>query len=80
MERVLKIHQKYEAKSIRILEINARHPLIRRLAAGNRESADFGDAAFLLLDQARIIQGEPIPDPAAFARRMASFMEKGLAA
>jgi molecular chaperone HtpG len=80
MERVLKIHQKYEAKSTRILEINGQHPLIRRLAGGSRKSADFGDAALLLLDQARIIQGESIPDPAAFARRMASFMEKGLAA
>lgn len=80
MERVLKIHQKYEAKSTRILEINGAHPLILRLAHESRDSAGLSDAAHLLLDQARIIQGEPLPDPAAFARRMASFMEKGLAA
>lgn len=80
MERVLKIHQKYEAKSKRVLEINGDHKLIRQLAAEQKDSADFNDAVFLLMDQARIIQGEPIPDPAGFARRMASFMEKGLAA
>lgn len=36
------------------------------------------DAAHLLLDQARIIQGEPLPDPAAFSRRMSMFLKKGL--
>lgn len=80
MERVLKIHQEYEAKSTRILEINGKHPLILRLAHEKHDSAGLSDAAHLLLDQARIIQGEPLPDPAAFARRMANFMEKGLAA
>lgn len=80
MERVLKIHQKYEAKSKRVLEINGAHKLIERLSHQGKESSDLTDAAYLLLDQARIIQGEPIPDPAGFARRMANFMEKGLAA
>ncbi len=83
MERVLRVHQKYEAQSKRVLEINPAHPLIKRLAT-LAEQADTGtaitDAAWLLLDQARIIQGEPVPDPAAFARRMSVFMERGLAA
>lgn len=84
MERVLRIHQKYEGKSSkRVLEINPDHPLVRRLSAMAEEGAQDGvlnDAARLLLDQARIIQGEPVPDPAAFARRMAMFMERALAA
>lgn len=80
MERILKIHQKYEAAAKRVLEINGQHPLIKRLANEQKDSKAFTDAAYLLLDQARIIQGEPVPDPATFARRMASFMEKGLAA
>lgn len=83
MEQVLRIHQKYEAPSRRVLEINPRHPLIERLSAlasANTDSAAVSDAARLLMDQARIIQGEPVPDPAAFARRMAAFMERGLAA
>jgi molecular chaperone HtpG len=66
-----------------VLEINPDHPLIKKLAniaATNGGSHDIDSAAFLLLDQARIIQGEPIPDPARFAKAMALFMEKGLAA
>lgn len=83
MERVLRIHQKYDAPTKRVLEINPDHPLIRKLsdlAATQGGSPDIDSAAHLLLDQARIIQGEPIPDPARFARAMAAFMERGLAA
>jgi len=84
MERVLKIQQQYDpVDNKRILEINDRHPLIKKLAsmaAANKESADLKDAARLLFDQACIIQGEPVNDPASFARRMADFMRKGLAA
>jgi molecular chaperone HtpG len=36
------------------------------------------DAAWLLLDQARIIEGEKVPDPAAFSRRLNSVMSAGL--
>ena len=64
--------------------MNPKHPLINRLAdlAKDGDGADgvLADAALLLLDQARIVEGEPIPDPAAFSRRLATMMEKGLAA
>jgi molecular chaperone HtpG len=83
MERVLKIQQKYEPTSKRVMEINDKHPLIRKLSAmakNNPSDVALQDAAGLLYDQALIIQGEPVDDPAAFARRMALFMEKGLAA
>lgn len=81
MERVLRIHQKYEAPTKRILEVNGKHPLIKQMAAkikaGSNER-ELADAAHLLMDQARIIQGEPVPDPAGFARRMSAFMARGL--
>ena len=83
MERVLRIHQKYEAPSKRVLEINPDHALIIRmseLAKAGGTGNEMADAAHLLLDQARIIQGEPVPDPSDFARRLAYFMEKSLAA
>lgn len=83
MERVLRLHQKYETNSKRVLEVNPDHILIKRLAKmaeQNAEDIELTDAAWLLLDQARIIQGEPVPDPANFARRMSRFMERGLAA
>lgn len=83
MGRVLKIHQQYEAQVKPILEINPDHRLISRLsdlAAVSSESDSLADASDLLLDQARIIQGEPVKDLAGFARRMAEFMQRGLAA
>ncbi|CAO3416022.1 molecular chaperone HtpG [Azospirillum doebereinerae] len=85
LERLLKQHKQLGADAAgakRILEINPSHPLIKRLAdrAKTEGAADtLEDAAWLLLDQARIVEGESLPDPAAFARRLASAMEKGLA-
>ncbi len=81
LERVLKTRQDYKPVSKRVLEINTTHPLIRALATQapqNPDSAGFMDCAHLLLDQARIVQGEPLSDPAAFARRMADVMKRAL--
>ena len=60
-----------------VLEINPTHPLIVALekVAGKADS-DFTDAAQLLLDQAHVLEGEPLSDPAGFARRMSSVMTK----
>ena len=83
MERVLRIHQKYEPGSKRVLELNPDHPLIIRMAEMIKKKSsaeDLRDAAFLLLDQARIIQGEPVPDPARFAKIMSKYLERGIAA
>ena len=79
IERVLKKSQGYDELTKRILEVNENHPVIKRLNAMiANDDAAIEDAAWLLLDQARIIEGEPLPDPASFARRMAKMMEKGL--
>ncbi|WP_370156701.1 molecular chaperone HtpG [Ferrovibrio sp.] len=81
LERLLRMHQKLDAASPRILEINPSHPLIRRLAdrATQAGAADaLADAAQLLLDQARIVEGEQPADPQAFAQRLARLMEKGV--
>jgi molecular chaperone HtpG len=83
---MLKQHRQLDSSMItpRILEVNAGHPLIKRLAAmadeGDGAGEALGDAAHLLFDQARIIEGETVNDPIAFSRRLASVMEKGLAA
>ena len=69
------------AVSARILEINPTHPLIKDLAARAKADATapaLHDAALLLLDQARILEGEPLPDPAGFARRMSQVMAQGI--
>ena len=82
LERMLRLHKQIEKESKRILEINAEHPLIRSLVAAVGKGSDsdrLNDAAFLLLDQARLLEGEPIPDPAAFARRMTSVLGRSFA-
>jgi molecular chaperone HtpG len=81
LERLLKQHRQLDAAAKRILELNPRHRLIERLAASVGEegaSERLGEFAWLLLDQARILEGEQLPDPPAFARRLAALLERGL--
>jgi molecular chaperone HtpG len=86
LERMLKQHRQLDASMVtpRILEVNAGHPLIKQLTAmaaeGDGAGEALGEAAHLLFDQARIIEGETVSDPIAFSRRLASVMEKGMAA
>jgi len=66
----------------RVLEINSDHSLIKGLAerakAGDGKDSLIADAAHLLLDQARIVEGEAVSDPQAFSRRLSAVMESGL--
>ena len=81
LERLLKQHRQLDSGAKRILELNPRHKLIERLAASVGEagaSDQLAEYAWLLLDQARIVEGESLPDPPAFARRLASLLERGL--
>ena len=81
LERLLKQHRQLDTAAKRILELNPRHKLIERLAAtvGETGASDqLSEFAWLLLDQARIIEGEQLPDPPAFARRLAELLERGL--
>ncbi|MCY4500795.1 MAG: molecular chaperone HtpG, partial [Alphaproteobacteria bacterium] len=73
LERMLRRHGQIDrAMSRRVLELNPRHRLVqglaRSMAAGEDRAAQL---APLLLDQARIAEGETPDDPAAFARRLA---------
>ena len=83
LERLLKQHRQLDTAAKRILELNPRHPLIERLSASVGESGaseKLSEYAWLLLDQARIVEGEQLPDPPAFARRLATLLERGLPA
>ena len=78
LARMLKQHGENPGVAARkVLEINPKHTLIKRL--NGVDGAALKDAALLLLDQARIVEGEAVPDPAAFAKRLSAFLEKGLA-
>jgi molecular chaperone HtpG len=73
MERYL-IEQKQLAKaSAKILEINPNHKIIQKLKsqlADQKLKEKNADLVNLLYDQACILEGEPVTDAAAFARRM----------
>ena len=81
MEKVLKLQQKYEPGIQKVLEINPDHALIEHLRAMHEKEEGnplLKDSAQLLMDQALIIQGENVSDPAGFTRRMTDFMQRGL--
>ena len=67
----------------RILEINPAHPVIKALAAMTDDLVKkpvIADAAHLLLDQARIIEGETLADPVGFSARLNAALTRSLAA
>lgn len=84
LERLLKQHKQLDEGSPRVLEVNPKHILIKNLAgvADKQKGKDalLDDAAFLLLDQALIVEGEPVLDPQAFIRRMTDVMQKSMPA
>jgi molecular chaperone HtpG len=64
-----------------VLEVNATHPLTAALAKRFKEGQDrelVDDAAWLLLDEARLVDGETLKDAPAFAARLRRVMEKAL--
>ncbi|TVQ29827.1 MAG: molecular chaperone HtpG [Geminicoccaceae bacterium] len=78
-ERFLKQHKQLDALAGRILEVNPTHPLIRAMAeAPDHEAERVEELARLLLDQARVVEGEPLPDPGAFSRRMGRLLQASL--
>ncbi|MFK7877162.1 MAG: molecular chaperone HtpG [Paracoccaceae bacterium] len=80
LERLLKRHGQLQEGMPRVLELNPTHALIAKLVERAKDEADdlLQDAAHLLFDQARIVEGETPSDPAAFARRLANVMGRAL--
>ena len=78
LERLLKRHGQLQHGAPRVLELNPNHKIIVKLAerakAGNDDLLE--DAAHLLMDQARIVEGETPTDPPEFARRLASVLDR----
>lgn len=87
LERMLRQHKQLRAAAKRILELNPEHALIQALARSLREQGDntavqarVSEVAKLLFDQARIVEGDKLDDPSAFAKRLASTLAAGFAA
>jgi len=60
-----------------ILEINPTHPIVKKLE-GIKDDNDFEEISRLLLEQALLIEGVEIKNPASFVKRINSMMEKAL--
>jgi len=76
MQRLLKQagHDVPEAKPV--LEINPLHALVKRLE-GESDDARAADLGLLLLEQAQILEGAQLDDPAAYVRRVNSLLVNG---
>ena len=55
------------------LEINPDHEIVKKLLARS-DDAMAEDAAWLLFDQALLMEGVPLQDPATFVRRLNHMM------
>ena len=82
LERLMKAHgQQTNFNSLRVLEINSKHPIIKRLSeiADKNEQQDLiTDSIWVLFDEALIAEGEPIKNPALFSERLGRFILSGL--
>jgi molecular chaperone HtpG len=79
LERLLK-HRDQGVGLKPVLEVNPSHRLVKAVAesaAANR-TEEVADLAGLLLDEARILDGELPADPARFAERLNRFVALGL--
>lgn len=66
LARLLKQAGQSAPKSLPILEVNAEHPLVKRLDGDAR----FDDLAQILFDQALLAEGGQLEDPAAYVQRV----------
>ncbi|UZW53843.1 molecular chaperone HtpG [Sphingobium sp. JS3065] len=71
LEKLLAGAGRIDSAARPVLEINPRHDLIAKLGALTEDSDLREDAARLLLDEARIADGELPADPRAFSARLA---------
>ena len=84
MERLMKAHNRDFQGAPRIMEINPDHELVialNKLAdakSSSKENELVDDAAFLLFDQAQIIEGRMPADLTAFSKRMTRIMSFSL--
>ena len=80
MERMMRMQNPDFKGMPKILEVNAKHPLIKSLNA-KLETGEFDgsdDYAKLILDSALVAEGEVIIDPREFTQRLTDVMQKAL--
>ncbi|MDD4555882.1 MAG: molecular chaperone HtpG [Alphaproteobacteria bacterium] len=82
LERLMKGHQQQIAyASSRVLEINPYNPLIIKLSEmifDPKNTSQVEEISRLLLDQAKIAEGEPVKDPSFFADKLSEYLLKAI--
>lgn len=82
LERLMRNHQQQTAfASTRILELNPYHPLIIRLSemvGVEADKAKVEEVSKILLDQAKIAEGEAIGDPSFYAETVSNYILKAI--
>ncbi len=74
MVRMMRAMKQEVPDEKRILEINAEHPLVKKVAS--LSGTELSDAVSLLYDSALIAEGSPVTDGARFAKLLAGLMLK----
>lgn len=81
LERLMRNHQQQTAfDSTRILEVNPYHPLIIKMSEAIEEEGkkpEIEKIAKILLDQAKIAEGEPIGDSSFYVAAVSDYILKG---
>jgi len=78
-ERLMNAAGRLDKAAKPILEINPRHERVLALASlGEDEQAFKDDAAHLLYDEARVLDGDKPADASAFSQRLARLIARGL--
>ena len=78
MVRMMRAMNQQVPDEKRILEINAAHPLIKKLADlhSSTSTSDFNSDIAFLYDAALIAEGSPVTDGARFVKKLAELMLK----
>ena len=75
MERMMKAMGQTGVDVKPILEVNGDHPIVQKLKDTD-DKERIADISFVLLDQALLVGGEELKDPADFVRRMNNLLSK----
>lgn len=82
LERLMRTHQQQTAfASTRILELNPYHPLIIKLSemtADETNKPKIEEIGKILLDQAKVAEGETVSDPSFYAEKISDYILKAI--
>ena len=82
LERLMRTHQQQTAfASTRILELNPYHPLIIKLSemtADETNKPKIEEIGKILLDQAKVAEGETVSDPSFYAEKISNYILKAI--